>query len=90
MRRWSGRNFKVMENDPPWFGCVAECEGAWAVGDAEATGRTELREALERWILLQWRFGDSMPQLGDFCLSGEGGSGGNEKFLVLLGGPPDG
>ena len=56
--------FEVIENDPPWFGSVPECQGAWAVGDSEASCRTELREALESWALLGLRFGDRIPTLG--------------------------
>ena len=73
--------------------------GLVALRSAKVRGRWEMRKRLagrnfgKRWkVGFCWGngFGDSMPQLGNFGLSSEGGSGGNEKFLVLLGGPPDG
>lgn len=55
--------FELIENDPPWFGSVPECPGAWAVGATEAECRGELREALESWALLGLQVGDSVPIL---------------------------
>lgn len=61
--------FEVIENDPPWFGSVPECQGAWAVGDSELDCRAELRQALESWALLGLRFGDPIPVIDGVGLS---------------------
>jgi predicted RNase H-like HicB family nuclease len=61
--------FELIENDPPWFGSVPDCPGAWAVGTSEADCRLELREALESWALFGLRFGDSVPIIDGVQLS---------------------
>jgi predicted RNase H-like HicB family nuclease len=53
-------DFERME-DGRWFGSIPLCPGLWADGDTRELCRSQLESALEDWILIKVRHGDTMP-----------------------------
>lgn len=55
--------FKRIEDQEPVFGEIPVCPGVWATGQTTEECRKRLEEALEGWVLLGVRFGDSLPEI---------------------------
>jgi predicted RNase H-like HicB family nuclease len=53
--------YKKLEDSGEIFGEIPPCPGVWATGTTPEECRKTLEEALEGWILLGIRMGDSMP-----------------------------
>ena len=64
-----GTQFELIENEPPWYGEIPECEGVWAVGDSAENCRIELASVLGGWLLLGLRMGDPIPVMGGIDLA---------------------
>jgi predicted RNase H-like HicB family nuclease len=52
--------FEPMEGGR-WFASIPHCPGLWAEGDTREKCLEELQSALEDWILVKVRHGDTMP-----------------------------
>ncbi|MBI2929540.1 MAG: type II toxin-antitoxin system HicB family antitoxin [Verrucomicrobia bacterium] len=52
--------FEQME-DGRWFGTIPVCPGLWADGDTTDQCREELQSALDDWIFVKVRHGDTIP-----------------------------
>lgn len=57
--------YKVIDDHEPIFGEVPELEGVWATGKTIEECRRELVSAIEGWIALRLKMGDSIPQIGE-------------------------
>ncbi len=53
--------YKVIDNDPPWYADIPECQGVWAVGESVESCRVELLSSLEDWLLLGLQLGHPIP-----------------------------
>ncbi|MEP6667985.1 MAG: type II toxin-antitoxin system HicB family antitoxin [Chthoniobacter sp.] len=51
-------HYEIME-DGRFFGKIPACPGCWADGDTVEACRSELQDALESWIVVGLRHGDS-------------------------------
>ena len=58
--------YKVIEDEYPYFAEVPELEGVWATGKTIEDCRKELIEVIEEWIVARLQRGLSIP-----CLNGQ-------------------
>ena len=58
--------FEVIENDPPYYGEIPDCQGVWAVAADMEGCRVELRSVLEEWAEFKVRYGQSVSVVGGF------------------------
>ena len=61
-------HYEIMENGR-FFGSIALCQGAWGEGGTLEECREELREALEAWIVVGLRHGDTLPVIDGIDLN---------------------
>jgi predicted RNase H-like HicB family nuclease len=61
-------HYEVMETGR-YFGSIPPCRGCWGEGATLEECRDELRGALERWILVGVRHGDTLPVIGGIDLN---------------------
>jgi predicted RNase H-like HicB family nuclease len=55
--------YKVIEDEYPYFAEVPELEGVWATGKSIEDCRRELIEVIEEWIVARLQRGLSVPSL---------------------------
>ncbi len=55
--------YEILADDGTSYGEIPPCPGVWANADNLEKCRAELQEVLEDWMLLAFRFGDSLPVL---------------------------
>jgi predicted RNase H-like HicB family nuclease len=55
--------YKVIEDEYPYFAEVPELEGVWATGKSIEDCRKELIEVIEEWIVARLQRGLSVPSL---------------------------
>ena len=60
--------YEVMENGR-FFGAIPPCGGVWGEGPTLEGCREELAAALEAWIVVGLRHGDSLPVIDGFDLN---------------------
>jgi Uncharacterised protein family (UPF0150). len=56
--------YKVIEDDKPYFAEVPVLDGVWATGKTIEECRKELITVIEGWIVLRLRLGLSIPPIG--------------------------
>jgi len=56
--------YKIIDNDEPYFAEVPELEGVWATGEAIEKCRKELIGVIEGWIALRLKLGLPIPPVG--------------------------
>ena len=56
--------YKVIEDDDPYFASVPELPGVWASGRTVEECRKELIEVIEEWIVARLQRGLPIPPLG--------------------------
>ena len=61
-------HYELMENGR-FFGSIAPCRGAWGEGATLEECRDELGEALEAWIVVGLRHGDTLPVIDGIDLN---------------------
>ena len=61
-------HYEVMENGR-FYGSIPPCRGVWAEGVTLEECREELESALESWIVVGLRHGDSLPVIGGLDLN---------------------
>jgi len=60
----SRAEYKVIEDDEPYFASVPELPGVWASGRTVEECRKELIEVIEEWIVARLQRGLSIPPMG--------------------------
>ena len=55
--------YKIIDDEYPYFAEVPELEGVWATGKTIEECRNELIEAIEEWIVARLQRGLSIPML---------------------------
>ena len=55
--------YKVMDNDPPCYGDITECNGVWAVAEDQESCQRELLSVLEEWADSRASRGKSVPMI---------------------------
>jgi len=55
--------YEILADDGTIYGEIPTCPGVWANADSLEKCRAELQEVLEDWMLLAFRFGDTLPIL---------------------------
>lgn len=58
-------HYEIIEDEEPFYGEVPELAGVWATGSTLEECRRNLGSAVEDWLLLGIRRGDTIPPLGD-------------------------
>lgn len=61
-------HYELMENGR-FFGRIPPCQGAWGEGATLEECREDLREALEGWIMVGLRHGDSFEVIDGIDLN---------------------
>ncbi len=61
--------YEILADDGTIYGEIPPCPGVWANADSLEKCRVELQEVLEDWMLLAFRFGDTLPVLGGIDLN---------------------
>ena len=61
-------HYELMENGR-FFGSIPPCRGTWAEGTTLEECREELKGALECWILVGLRHGDTLPVIDGIDLN---------------------
>ena len=56
--------YKVIDDEEPYFATVPELSGVWASGKTIEECRKELMSVIEGWVLLRLRMGRSIPPVG--------------------------
>ena len=60
--------YKVIDNDEPYFVEGPELEGVWATGETIEKCRKELIGVIEGWIVLRLKLGLSIPPIGSCAI----------------------
>ena len=55
--------YEILADDGTIYGEIPPCPGVWANAESLEKCRAELQEVLEDWMLLAFRFGDTLPVL---------------------------
>ena len=55
--------YEILADDGTFYGEIPPCPGVWANAQSLEQCRSELQEVLEDWMLLAFRFGDTLPVL---------------------------
>jgi predicted RNase H-like HicB family nuclease len=55
--------YELLEDGEGWFATIHDFPGLWASGKSVEDTRSELRSALEGWIVLALRQGERLPIL---------------------------
>ena len=55
--------YRWLEENGVFFGCVPELPGAWASGKTRAECEQMLGEVVDGWVVLGLRFGDEFPEI---------------------------
>jgi hypothetical protein len=58
--------YKRIDNVPPCYGEILECNGVWAVAEDESTCARELRSVLAEWAEFRISRGKSMPEINGY------------------------
>lgn len=45
------RHYEIIEDENPYYGSIAACQGVWATGKTLEECREDLESALEDWIV---------------------------------------
>jgi predicted RNase H-like HicB family nuclease len=64
----SQAEYKVIENDEPYFASVPDPPGVWATGNTIEEYRKELIEVIEEWIVARLQRGLSIPPMGEHTI----------------------
>jgi len=57
--------YKVIEDDEPYFASIPELPGVWASGRTVEECRKELIEVIEEWIVARLQRGLPIPPMGE-------------------------
>ena len=60
--------YKVIEDEEPYFASVPDLPGVWASGKTVEECRKELISVIEGWVLLPLKMGRSIPPIGGITL----------------------
>ncbi len=60
--------YKVIEDEEPYFASVPDLPGVWASGKTVEECRKELISVIEGWVLLRLKMGRSIPPIGGITL----------------------
>ena len=68
--------YKIIDDEEPYFATVPELPGVWASGKTIEECRKELMSVIEGWVLLRLRMGRSIPYVAGkkhncLCRAGE-------------------
>jgi predicted RNase H-like HicB family nuclease len=61
----SRAEYKVIEDDEPYFASVSELPGVWASGKTVEECRKELVEVIEEWIVARLQRSLPIPPMGE-------------------------
>ena len=61
-------HYEVMENGR-YYGAIPQCRGVWGEGATLEECRDELEAALESWIVVGLRHGDTLPVIDGLDLN---------------------
>jgi predicted RNase H-like HicB family nuclease len=61
-------HYEIMENGH-YFGSIPQCQGVWAEGKSLEECPEELAAALESWIVVGLRHGDTLPVIDGLDLN---------------------
>ena len=64
----SRAEYKVIEDDEPYFASVPELPGVWASGRTVEECRKELIEVIEEWIVARLQRGLPIPPMGEHTI----------------------
>ena len=60
--------YKIIEDDEPYFGEIPACPGVWAVGKTLEACRKELEATLEGWLVLSLQKRLPIPDIDGISL----------------------
>jgi predicted RNase H-like HicB family nuclease len=61
--------YEIMEDERPFYGEIAECQGVWAAGVTLEQCRDELESAMEDWLLFRLSRQLPVPVVDEIDLS---------------------
>jgi predicted RNase H-like HicB family nuclease len=61
--------YEIIDEPDPFYGDVPELRGVWAFGKTLEQCRENLKGAIEGWIALRLRMGDSIPPIGNYTIN---------------------
>jgi predicted RNase H-like HicB family nuclease len=57
--------YEIINDEEPYYGEIEKLKGIWSTGETLEKGRSNLKDAIEGWILLSIKKGIPIPKLGD-------------------------
>jgi predicted RNase H-like HicB family nuclease len=60
--------YKMIEDEEPYFATVSELPGVWASGKTIEECRKDLISVIEGWVLLRLKMGRSIPPIGGIAI----------------------